>query len=81
MKPMNLPPAAAPMAVPAAARMAPPAAVPKVQSATPGTARKGAVVQKPHNPANHVSQMPTYGNGGKVKGYAKGGMVKGGKGC
>lgn len=81
MKTMKMPPAAAPMTVPPAAQMAPPAAVPRVQSATPGNSRKPAVVQKPHNPANHVSQMPTYSNGGKVKGYAKGGMVKGGKGC
>lgn len=59
-----------------------PAAAPSVMAANPGNSKKAAIVQKPHNPANHLSQMPTYGNGGKVmKGYAGGGMVKGKKGC
>jgi hypothetical protein len=50
---------------------------------------RGVVPQKPHNPDNHLSAMPTaapnggavkgYSNGGMVKGYRNGGMVKGGK--
>lgn len=35
---------------------------------------RGEVPQKPHNPANNLSAMPT------AAGYRNGGMVKGGKG-
>jgi hypothetical protein len=69
MKAMKTP-AIAPMAVPAGARIAP---------AKSGRGH-AAPVQKPHNPDNHVSRMPL-ANGGKVTGYANGGMVKGKKGC
>lgn len=37
---------------------------------------RGVVPQKPHNPDNHSSAMPSAGT---VKGYRNGGMVKGGK--
>jgi hypothetical protein len=83
MKPIKSP-AAMPMAVPAvpAARpmkAAPAAPAARVVPAKTMSRRDANIVQKPHNPDNHISRMP-YANGGAVKGYAKGGMVKKGSG-